>query len=120
MWQILILLFIMGCSSQATMPIVDNNVVLLDVRTPSEYDAAHLEGAKLIDYYSSDFKAQIEQLPRDDAYVVYCRTGARSGNTVKMMADMGFTDVTNMEGGINAWIAKGNPVIRPAAQDTRS
>lgn len=81
-----------GGSSES--PIAEDAVVI-DVRTPEEYGAGYLDGAKNIDIYAADFKDHIGSLDRDDKYVVYCRSGNRSGQAKEIMEQMGFTDVTN-------------------------
>lgn len=85
--------------------------VLIDVRTPEEFDQAHLDGALLIDFYRSDFEAAVSELDRDQPYVIYCRSGNRSGQTRELMADLGFTDVADIDGGILAWEADGLPTV---------
>ena len=60
------------------------------------YDAGHLEGAKLLDLNSGEFEAALPSLDKAATYVVYCRSGNRSGQAVAMMEDAGFTDVTNL------------------------
>ncbi len=79
------------------------DIVLIDVRTPEEFQQGHLEGAKLINFYGSNFNAEVEKLDSAKKYVVYCRSGGRSAKSVKAMKKMGFTDVYNMSGGVLAW-----------------
>lgn len=82
-------------SDEPTESPIPADAVVIDVRTPEEYGAGHLEGAQNIDIYAADFKDQIGSLDRDDKYVVYCRSGNRSGQAKEIMEQMGFTDVTN-------------------------
>jgi len=84
--------------------------VILDVRTPGEFEENRIETAKNIDYRSNNFKDELSKLGRDEKYLVYCRSGRRSSNAVKIMVDLGFTDVKNMKGGITKWINKGLPI----------
>lgn len=84
-------------------------LVVLDVRTPEEFDAGHLAGATMIDFYETGFSAQIADLDRDAPYLMYCRTGNRSGQTRALMESLGFTNVIDVEGGIVAWTAAGHP-----------
>ena len=84
---------------------------VIDVRTPEEFAEGHLEGAVLIDVTSPDFEAQVAELDRDQPYVLYCRSGNRSVTARQVMADLGFTDVADIEGGITAWVAEGQPVV---------
>lgn len=69
--------------------------MIIDVRTPAEFAGGHLDGAVNIDIQSPDFAEKIGQLDRAGSYVVYCRSGNRSGMAMAQMLDMGFTDVSN-------------------------
>jgi rhodanese-related sulfurtransferase len=84
--------------------------VVLDVRTPGEYDPQHLEGAINRDYYDSDFDQQLNVLPKHKKYLIHCRSGSRSNQAMNVMYDLGFEEVYNMLGGINAWNSNGFPV----------
>ena len=57
----------------------------------------------VLDFYEADFGEQLAALDRGVPYVIYCRSGNRSGETREMMIELGFTDVANVAGGINAW-----------------
>ena len=80
----------------------DQNAILLDVRTAGEYGSGCIKGAKNIDFFSHNFRAQIDELPQDKAYYVYCRSGNRSGQAVSYMTSKGYT-AYNLDGGIGAW-----------------
>ncbi len=84
--------------------------VLLDIRTPEEVAAGHLGGALNIDFYADDFADRIGELDRNASYVVYCRSGNRSGQAMELFDSLGFADVTEIDGGILAWSAAGLPV----------
>lgn len=86
-------------------------LVVLDVRTPVEFAEAHLEGATLIDIYEPDFTERIGQLDRDVPYLLYCRSGNRSEQAPMLMAELGFADVADVGGGIQAWVSAGHPVV---------
>ena len=86
--------------------------VLIDIRTADEYAAGHLEGSTEMDYYAPDFKDKLSRLNKTAKYLIYCRSGKRSAATLKIMQDLGFTDVHDIAGGINAWIAAGLPVVK--------
>ncbi|MDR9375355.1 MAG: rhodanese-like domain-containing protein [Schleiferiaceae bacterium] len=79
------------------------NTVLLDVRTPREYNNGHLKEARLMDFYQEDFQKELEKLPKDKSYLVYCHSGGRSGKAVQMMRQMGFEKVYDLKGGVAAW-----------------
>lgn len=86
--------------------------VLIDVRTPEEFDEARLDGALLIDFYRDDFEAAMSELDRNQPYVIYCRSGSRSGQARELMAELGFTDVADIDGGILAWQSEGLPTVK--------
>ena len=90
---------------------VDSATVVLDVRTPDEYAAGHLEGAKLLDLNSGDFEAALPSLDVAATYVVYCRSGNRSGQAVAMMEKAGFTAVTDLGAMEDAAKATGLAVV---------
>jgi rhodanese-related sulfurtransferase len=85
---------------------------IIDIRTPDEYAAGHLENSTIIDYYADNFKAELDKLDRAKTYLIYCRTGHRSGLARDIMKGMGFLSVYNMEGGITAWQSAGYQVVQ--------
>jgi rhodanese-related sulfurtransferase len=93
--------------------IASQRFIVMDIRRPEEYAAGHLEAATLrLDYYAPDFKDQLAKLDKSAAYLIYCRSGHRSGLTLAIMKDLGFSDAHDIEGGINAWQAAGLPVVK--------
>lgn len=86
--------------------------VLLDVRTPEEYAAGHLANSILIDYRAADFKDNLNKLDKTVKYLIYCRSGHRSGLALQIMKELGFADYHDIAGGINAWTAAGLPVVQ--------
>lgn len=97
---------------EASELIEGGDVRVIDVRTPEEYAAGHIEGATLVDFYEPDFADRIAELDRDAEYVVYCRSGNRSSQATALMDEQGFEDVNDVDGGIVAWEAAGLPVTR--------
>lgn len=84
--------------------IADNNQIkILDVRTPEEVAEGKISNALEIDYRGENFEEKIKALDKSDSYIVYCRSGKRSAESSTIMAKLGFTNVHNMEGGILAW-----------------
>jgi phage shock protein E len=82
--------------------------VVVDVRTPSEYAAGHIAGARNIDVEAGDFAANISSLDKKASYLVYCRSGRRSALAADQMAAAGFTDI--VDGGAMAdLVAAGAP-----------
>ena len=79
----------------------DSNVVVIDVRTPQEVSSGYIKGAdKFIDINGSNFQSEINNLDKSKTYIMYCRSGARSGRAADYMIENGFTDVYNLSGGI--------------------
>ncbi len=79
---------------------------VLDVRTALEYKRGHLENARHIDWLSASFGERIKTLDRSKTYLVYCRTGNRSGQACALMQRHGFEQLYNLEGGISDWTGK--------------
>jgi len=86
--------------------------VLLDVRTPQEYRDGRIAGAVLVDYTSGSFKEEMGGLDRGKTYLVYCRTGNRSGKAAAIMKEMQFKKVLHLSGGITKWKEEGLPTVR--------
>lgn len=88
------------------------NSQILDVRTPAEWAQGIIPGAKKMNLHDPDFTTQLQALDMDRPVLVYCRSGARSENAMKLMVKMGFKEVYNLEGGILAWQSAQQPVSR--------
>jgi Rhodanese-related sulfurtransferase len=90
--------------------VADSNVVVLDVRTASEFAEGHLERAINIDYHQSDFVEKAKAtLPLDKKIAVYCRSGRRSAGAAGKLSDEGYK-LVNLKGGIIAWKEANRPV----------
>ena len=90
------LLGLSGCSdtgADAARTAIADGATVIDVRTPSEYAAGNIEGALNIDVQAADFADRVGELPKDDTYVVYCRSGNRSAAAIDIMKDLGFTSL---------------------------
>lgn len=82
----------------------DTSVVILDVRTPEEYNNGHIPSAKNIDVLqSSAFKEQIAALPKNKTYLLYCRSGKRSATALNIMKENGFVNVKHLRNGFSGW-----------------
>ncbi len=77
---------------------------LIDVRTPEEYAQGHIEGAKNIDFFGSNFEAEITtHADKTKPVLLYCRSGGRSGQTLQLLKEKGYEDVYNLVGGYTLW-----------------
>ena len=88
------------------------NFVILDVRTPEEYAAGHIEKSINLDYYSEIFKDDLSKLDKNKTYLIYCRSGRRSEGALDIMEELGFGEVYNMLGGILQWESAGLPTMK--------
>jgi rhodanese-related sulfurtransferase len=70
--------------------------MIIDVRTPEEYAAGHLDGATLIDIKDASFDAKIAELDPNASYIIYCRSGNRSAQAVERMKEAGFSNLTDL------------------------
>jgi rhodanese-related sulfurtransferase len=114
-------LLLAGCSSSSSAvdlsvsefssKVAEAGIITLDVRTPGEFNEGHIEGAQLIDFQSGNFESEIATLDKSKTYAVYCRSGSRSGQAVKVMSDAGFTSVYNLNGGVIDWAGAGLPLV---------
>ncbi|HEX5771949.1 MAG TPA: rhodanese-like domain-containing protein [Nocardioidaceae bacterium] len=68
---------------------------VIDVRTPAEFAAGHVDGSENIDVSAGSFEQQVEQLDKDEEYVVYCQSGNRSAQAADTMAELGFTEIVD-------------------------
>ncbi len=99
--------------AEAAATIADGpeDLVVLDVRTLEEFDEGHLDGAVMLDFYRDDFADELAKLDPDVPYVLYCRSGNRSGQTLAIMDSLGFTEVTEVDGGVVNWQSAGLPLV---------
>lgn len=79
------------------------DIVVLDVRTPVEFYISHIENAINVNYYSFSFKSKLKQLDRSKTYLLHCQTGVRSGKTIPLMIEAGFSRVYHLNHGFKAW-----------------
>lgn len=81
-----------------------NNAVVLDVRTLEEVNEGIIPNAIHIDIFKGQaFVDEVEQLPKDKTYFVYCRSGRRSAQACDVMQKLGFKETHNLLGGIMEW-----------------
>jgi rhodanese-related sulfurtransferase len=88
----------------------DPKVVVLDVRTPGEFERGHIAGAKNIDYNANDFEKQIAALDKSKTYVVHCAAGGRSSQACKTIEKVKLPNVYHMKEGFGTWEKAGKPV----------
>jgi rhodanese-related sulfurtransferase len=122
-------LLLAGCSPSSTAidlsvtefsnKVAEAGIITLDVRTPSEFNEGHIEDAQMIDFQSGNFENEIASLDKNETYAVYCRSGSRSGQDVKVMSDAGFTNLYNLNGGVIDWANAGLPLVNNFTSATK-
>jgi len=99
-------------SSQELLKIIKSgDVQLIDVRTPAEFNEGYIENAKNINFASPSFAQDITTLDKDKLVIIYCRSGNRSGKSVKDFINAGFTKIYDFNGGILEWKSEGLPLV---------
>ena len=102
---------------QDAITLIQNNqnnpdFIILDVRTPEEFTEEHIENATNLDFYSETFRNELNQLDKNKTYLVYCRSGNRSGKALNIMTELNFGEVYDVLGGIIAWNVEGLPTTK--------
>ncbi|OCA83186.1 hypothetical protein A8F94_18900 [Bacillus sp. FJAT-27225] len=108
---LLLILALTGCSgssyetvnAEKAKELVDSGKIdgILDVRTPEEYQAGHIEGAIMIPLQV--IESQMAKLGKDKTYLVYCRSGNRSQQASEILSQNGFKHIYNMSDGYSEW-----------------
>ena len=91
-------------ASKFAEKIAETDVVVLDVRTPAEFNSGHIINAINIDVYNDYFNSDISALDKSKSYAVYCRSGKRSVDASSDMYLIGFNTTYNLTGGIIEWV----------------
>ena len=94
------------------------SVVLLDTRSPAEYEVSHIKGAILIPY-DGVTEGELMRFPRDAQIVVYCAVGFRSETIGAQMRELGYVNIQNLYGGIFNWVNESRPVVAGLETMTR-
>ena len=105
------IVFYTNVTAQEAEVLIEENAenehfVILDIRSPSEYNAGHIDGATNINYYDSNFEEQLNKLDKTDIYLLYCASGGRSSSALKKMKEWGFTKIYHLKKGYNGWKRK--------------
>lgn len=87
--------------------VMTDGAVIIDVRTPKEWDEGMIAGAKKLDIMDTQhFVSELEKMDKTIPYFLYCRSGNRSGQGCQLMQQMGFNETYNLVGGILEWKGK--------------
>lgn len=88
------------------------DVQLVDVRTPEEFSEGHLENAINIDVSADDFDEKVASLDKEKPVMVYCKMGGRSAKAGTRLKELGFKNITDLEGGITNWTSEEKPTVK--------
>ena len=83
--------------------LVKQGYTIIDVRTHEEYMQGHIPGAQNIDVKAETFITEIQELPKSDTLLVYCRSGRRSLYAAQVMVSFGFKKIYDLDGGFLNW-----------------
>lgn len=83
------------------------NLQLLDVRTPEEFAAEHIDNAKNVNWLGDTFILDAEKFDKTKPLFIYCKSGSRSKLAGKKLEELGFTTIYELEGGFLKWSAEG-------------
>jgi len=90
----------------------NSDFVILDIRTPGEYQSGHLQNSIMIDFYSKSFVDEIGRLDKAKSYLVYCRSGNRSAHSMDLFKKLQFKKIYHLSSGINGWNSAGLPIVK--------
>lgn len=76
---------------------------LIDVRTPEEFAEGNIPGAENINFFDEDFESQVKHLDKDEPVYIYCRSGVRSAKAAAQLQELGFKEIYDIEGGYMNW-----------------
>ncbi|MFN7044073.1 MAG: rhodanese-like domain-containing protein [Flavobacterium sp.] len=88
------------------------DVQLVDVRTPEEFSEGHLENAVNIDVTADGFDAKVASLDKEKPVMIYCKSGGRSAKASARLKELGFKNITDLEGGITNWNSENKPTVK--------
>ena len=95
-------------SDSQLLEILDNDHILVDVRTPEEYDSGYIQNAVNYDYYSESFVNEILSLEKNSSIILYCRTNNRSTKTANFLQENGYEKIFVLRDGITEWVKNDN------------
>ena len=90
----------------------EKKIVILDVRTPDEFEEGHIADAKNVNFRSGNFEKEVAQLDKSQPYLVHCAGGGRSTSSLQIFQKLGFKTIIHLDGGLSSWTQEGNPVVK--------
>lgn len=97
---------------QAAELLKDAEIEVLDLRTPREFAAGHMIGARNIDFNNPGFREYLEALDRERPYLIHCASGNRSSRALPLFDELKFKKVYHLRRGLRGWVEAGYPAER--------
>ncbi len=118
LYLVIISFLTFSCNSQTGVETIDvtafskkinetPNAQILDVRTPEEYATGHIENSDNVNWLSDSFVLRTDKYDKTKPVFVYCKSGGRSIKASNKLAELGFTNIYNLDGGMLKWEAAG-------------
>ena len=95
------------------------HAIVLDAREWSEYEVSHIKNATYVGYEKFDIQ-KLQSIDKRKKIIVYCSVGYRSEKISEHLVQAGYTDVSNLYGGIFEWVNQGNPVVDATGSVTQN
>jgi rhodanese-related sulfurtransferase len=89
----------------------NEEVQLIDIRTPEEVSFGIIDKAIVIDFYDPKFESKVNMLSKDKPTAIYCAAGGRSAKASQTFVSLGFTEIYDLKAGFRGWRGEGNPVV---------
>ncbi len=96
--------------TMAAKMVQEKKVVVIDVRTPEEFSAGHIEGAQNISVAADDFEAKLAAIDKNQPILVHCQAGGRSKRSLETFKRLGFSNIYHLKDGFSGWEDAGQPV----------
>lgn len=123
---LLLLGLLTGCGSATTITEVDAETakeiadqrrgqpdfIILDIRTPKEFRTGHIKGAINVDYNKPNFQDNLNKLDKNTTYLLYCRSGGRTGRSLSVFRKLLFKDIIHLTHGIRSWKEHALPLVK--------
>lgn len=106
---LLSLVVVTSCSQNKSKPITElsqndiNSGILVDVRTPEEFNAGHINNALNINWFDANFAKSFENIDKNETIYLYCKKGGRSAKAAHLLDSLGYKKIMDLEGGYDAW-----------------
>lgn len=102
----------LALSSEQFSDFIQEDCLLIDVRSAEEYLDGHIKASATIDLYSPEFESKFMFIHSDQKMALYCNTGKRSGQALHLLVEeLGYQNVVHLKGGLSAWTESGFELI---------